>query len=573
MALALAQGSAAAEARTRVRAMVSAAHPLATQAGLAVLESGGNAVDAAVAVQAVLNVVEPQSSGIGGGCFLLFYDALTRRVIALDGREEAPAGVRPDMFLDASGKPVPFYPDRITGGRGVGVPGSLAALHKAWRQYGSGSIPWAKLWERAIELARDGFPISPVLAEEIEQERERLALFPASRAIFLRADGTSKQEGEILVQKNLAETFRRIARQGPAVFYRGIIARNIVQTVRESPLHPGVLVLADLASYRACLRTPVSGSYRGYQIYGMPPPSSGGIAALEALNLLEEYPLEDLIREGETFVRIFSQAQRIAFMDRKHCLADADFVDIPRSKLISKKWARSRMRLIRHSSSTREEIARRLGLAGNESTSHISIMDALGNALAMTTTIEHYFGSAMVVPGRGFVLNNELTDFDAEPHRAFGRRRVPSLNRVESERKPRRTAVDIPASLGGKRPLSSMSPTLVFKDGKPYASLGSPGGTQIIGVVLNVLVNLIDFHMSAEEAVHAPRLIHRGQGIEVEEEFFRNNPWMATWQSKGILVEVREPFGDLQLVLVENPEEGWLSGASDPRGEGTTQGI
>lgn len=549
---------------------VASAHPLATEAGVEILEEGGNAVDAAVAIQAVLNVVEPQSSGIGGGCFLLYYSAATGRTAAIDGREEAPRQVYPELFLDAKrGEPIPFYPDRITGGRAVGVPGCVAALHKAWERYGSGRLKWRHLFRRAIDLADKGFPISGRLAEAIQGERDRLILFPDSRRIFLNPDGSPRAEGEILVQTNLAQTFRLIARHGPSVLYEGELARDIVKAVRESPVSPGLMSMEDLAGYQAPERNPVSGSYRGLTLYSMPLPSSGGVTVIEALNILEAFPVGAMGREDAEFIHLFSEAQKLAFADRNRYLGDADFTDIPLRDLLSKEWASSRGEAIRPGEvASQRAVAQPLALLGNTTTSHISIADAEGNVLAMTTTIEHIFGSALTVPGRGFILNNELTDFEARPY-GENDSSVLAPNRVEGGLLSRRTSIDIPSSLGGKRPLSSMSPAILFKDGKPFAALGSPGGTQIIGIVLNLIVNLVDFQMSAADAIRAPRILNRNGPLELEAEWFGDREPVSGLRGMGHEVIEREPFGNAQLVLIR--EDGEPEGASDPRGEGKAQ--
>lgn len=537
-------------------ATVVSANARASRAGMAVLREGGNAIDAAVAVQMVLTVVEPQSSGIGGGCFLVYYQKSSGKIIVIDGREAAPRAIQPDIFLDASGQPLPFYPERITGGRAVGVPGCVRALYKAWENYGSAKIPWDRLFRDGVDLAEKGFPVSKRLAEAIQGERARLALFPASREIFLD-NGEPKRESDILIQKDLAGTLQSLA-NGPAVFYEGIIARDMVQAVRESPLAPGFLSLEDLKKYEAVIREPVSGTYRGFRIYSMPPPSSGGITLLESLNMLESFPVDQMSRDSAEFIHLFSEVQKLAFADRNHYLADPDFTSPPVKELISKDLASKRIQSLdsRHAINGKAapvEVVVPVKL-GNTSTSHISIADSDGNLLAMTTTIEHIFGSGMVVPGRGFVLNNELTDFDAAPY-LDAEKKNPSPNRVQE----------------GKRPLSSMTPTLIFRDGKPYASLGSPGGTQIIGTVLNLIVNLIDFKMSAEEAMSAPRIINRNGPLEMEKDLFENEILINGLKAMGHEILMRESFGNAQLLVFEDPKTGKFAAVSDPRGEGSAE--
>lgn len=546
--------------------IVVSAHPEATRAGTAVLKEEGNAVDAAAAVQFALNAVEPQSSGIGGGCFILFYQARTRKVIVVDGREEAPRRAFPEMFLDPEGKEVPFYPERITGGNSVGVPGCLAALHKAWKNFGSGKISWARLFEDALRLAEEGFPVSAKLAGAIEGERARLALFPASQAIFLDAEGNGLKEGARLVQKDLASTFRVLQAQGPEAFYQGEIARDIVRAVRESPVNPGLMSLEDLREYQAPLRRPLRGTYRGYEIFSMPPPSSGGVTVIETLNILEPFALRAMNPSGAEFVHVFSEAQKMAFADRNRYLGDPDFVAVPVDRLLSKDLAAAKSAAIDlRKASTAAEPSVLIGL-GNNSTSHVSIIDGEGNFLAMTTTIEHIFGSGLTVPGRGFILNNELTDFSASPFLDAGKK-IPAPNQVEGGRKKRAGSLDLAESEGGKRPLSSMSPTLIFREGRPIAALGSPGGTQIIGIVLNVMVRLLDFARSPEEAVGAPRILNRNGPLELEKEFFADPLLVGALRALGHDLIMREPFGNAQLAMLADGGSR-VAGASDPRGEG-----
>jgi len=540
---------------------VASANPMATEAGLHILKQGGNAIDAAIAAQMVLTVVEPQSSGIGGGCFILYSDNQKQTVIALDGREEAPRSAWPEMYLDDAGEPIPFFPDRITGGRAVGVPGTVRATHKAWRLYGSGRIEWAALFETAITTASEGFAVSAGLARAIEGQSQRLLLFPESRTTFFSEAGEPLKTGSLLIQSNLANTLKLIAQQGPQVYYEGGIARDIVAAVNQSAVNPGQMVLDDLENYRAPLREPIQSKYRGWTLYGMPPPSSGGTTVAEALNVLELLPTTGLKRDSDEFIRLFSEAQRVAFEDRNQSLGDADFTEVPIARLLSAEWAESRRGAILRATKVIE------GDDDNQnlSTSHISVIDAEGNMVSMTTTIEHIFGSGIVVPNRGFVLNNELTDFSARPNLLD----VPHPNRPEGRRQLRRTSLDGSDSMGGKRPLSSMSPTLIFKDGVPFAALGSPGGTQIIGIVLNAIVNLIDFGMEPQAALSVGRVIQRARGLEIERLLFKDGDasevsLTPTW---------REPFGNAQIVALWPFKSGEIKGASDPRGEGMMRGL
>jgi len=546
--------------------MVSSAHPAATQAGLEILKAGGNAVDAAIAVQAVLNVVEPQSSGIGGGCLLLFYDRSAKEVVALDGREEAPASAFPEMFLDAGKNPVPFYPDRITGGKAAGVPGCLKTLHKMWLRCGSGEILWEDLFKRAIEIAEEGFSVSPRLAEAISGEQDRLKLFRASRALFFSEDGTPKREKEILTAPELAQTFRLVAEKGPSVFYEGAIAEDIVRAVNSSPVNPGKMTLEDLKEYEAPFRSPLKGKYRGLDVYTVPSPSAGGISLLESLNILESFDPASMEREGAEFIRLFSEIQRVVFQDRSHFLGDSDFTDVPAEKLLSGEWALEKRGELRLADAPAAEAPE---AHGNTTTSHISIVDGNGNVLSMTTTIEHIFGCGMVVPGRGFILNNELTDFDAIPW-LEDHPETPAPNRPEGKRSARKTSLDIPKSAGGKRPSSSMTPVILFENGAPVIALGSPGGTQITSIVLNVLVNLLDFKMNPQDAMAAPRILYRKGPLELEENFFKNEALIGELKRTGYEITSRKPFGNAQLIVLR---DGRMDGAADPRGEGKAEGF
>lgn len=552
-----------------VQCRISSANPAATQAGLSVMKSGGNAVDAAIAVQAVLNVVEPQSSGIGGGCFLLFYDSVEKNVAVLDGREEAPRSTTPEMFLGPDNRPVPFYPDRVTGGKPVGVPGCLKALHKMWLIYGSGKIPWEDLFAPAIELAEKGFQVSPRLAEAIESEKDRLKLFPASLALFFTGNETPKKEGDILISPDLAQTFRLVARKGPYVFYEGEIADDILKAINASPVNPGSMTREDLTDYEAPFRKPLSGTYRGLDVYTTPSPSAGGTSLLECLNILALFDVPRMNRSDPEFVRLFSEVQRVVFLDRSSFLGDGDFSGTPAEDLLTKEWAVEKKKALSLIGRLSNLPATEPEKHGNTTTSHISIVDPAGNVLSMTTTIEHIFGCAMVVPGRGFVLNNELTDFDALPW-LESNPEAPAPNRPEGVRRPRKTSLDIPESLGGKRPSSSMTPVILFEDGKPVIVLGSPGGTQITSIVLNVLVNLIDFKMSPKEAMAAPRILYRKGPLELEEALFKNSVFIDQLKQMGYEIIPRKPFGNAQLIVIS---DGGFYGAADPRGEGRSDGF
>ena len=439
--------------------MIAAANPHAARAGLEMLRAGGGAVDATIAAQLVLTLVEPQSSGIGGGAFLLHYAAAAREVAAYDGRETAPAAVTPKLFLRTDGKPMRFR-EAVIGGRSVGVPGVLRMLETAHRDHGR--LPWKRLFDPAIRLADEGFFVSPRLNKMIRRAKG-LDAIPATRRYFLTADGRPLPVGTRLRNPAYAETLRRIADGGADAFYTGEIAADIVAAVRNAPRNPGLLAMPDLAGYRAKTRAPLCRPYREVRICGMPPPTSGGVAVLQILGLLEGFDMGALGPGSADAVHLFTQASRLAYADRRVYLADSDFVDVPVAGLLDSGYLAARRKLIDPSRDMGKAIAGRppgatARLPGEAlelvSTSHLSVVDADGNAVSMTTSIESAFGSRVMV--RGFLLNNQLTDFSFRPV-IDGR---PVANRVQP----------------GKRPRSSMSPTLVLDPDITSDPLPGSGG-------------------------------------------------------------------------------------------------
>ncbi len=534
--------------------MVAAANPLAAEAGRDILRRGGSAVDAAIAMQMVLNLVEPQSSGIGGGGFLLHYDAESGEVAAYDGRETAPAGATAGMFLRPNGTPKGFF-EAAVGGGGVGVPGLLRMLETAHARHGR--LAWADLFTPAIRLAEDGFGVSPRLHELIARDRH-LKTFPATAAYFYRADGRPRDAGEILVNRPLARTLGAIAKGGADVFYRGAIARDIVSAVRRATANPGVMSEQDLAGYGAKARRAICRPYRVWRVCGMPPPSSGGVATLQALGILEAFELSALKPGSAAAVHLVSEASRLAFADRNRYLGDPDFVAVPVAALLDPAYLSRRAALI----SPRQTMGRALpgAVAGGDvpppaqapahdpaSTTHISVIDGAGNAVAFTSSIENVFGSRVMV--RGFLLNNQLTDFSFRPE-VDGR---PVANR--------------PAP--GKRPLSSMSPTLVF-DGQHrlVMTLGSPGGQRIIGYVLKTLVATLDWGLELQQAIDLPNHVNRNGPTEIEAETPLAGVERAL-KAMGHEVEVRELGSGLHGVMVTG---SGLAGGADSRREGAALG-
>jgi gamma-glutamyltranspeptidase / glutathione hydrolase len=558
--------------------MVSTASYHATMAGLETLRAGGNAFDAAAVVQLVLTVTEPYASGIGGGLFMMLYDAEAGEVISIDGREEAPKAFHPDAFRDSRGRLLP-YVEQATGGHAVGVPGTLAAVAHLLET--RGTISLAEALQPAIRIARDGFIITEPFARSLETHFERLRRYPESRALFSRPNGGPLQEGDFFRNPDLARTFELIAEHGIEIFYRGEIARDIVETVRGDERRPGLITLEDLANYRPVRREPVSVEYNGHTVYGMNMPSSGGPTIAKMLNLLEQAGFADKPAGSADSLHLLIEAQNIAFADRNRFMADADFIDVPVAGIIDKDYARSRAAMIdleralptpvpagRPAGAPHVQLDRPNPVEGI-STTHFSIVDRQRNVASVTTTIEQHFGSALVVPGRGFLLNNELTDFDVAARDDDGRL-LP--NAPEGGWRPRRSALGEDAETeGAKRPRSSMTPTIVLRDGQPVLALGSPGGSRIIGITLNVLVNVIDHGMEIQSAINQPRIVSRNGPAEMETPLYRQEEVRRTLESRGFTIRDGEAFGSVQAIQID--ADGWLRGAADPRREGLALGF
>jgi gamma-glutamyltranspeptidase/glutathione hydrolase len=541
------------EADRATEHMVAAANPLAAQAGLDILRAGGSATDAAIAIQLVLNLVEPQSSGIGGGAFLLHWDAGTRALASLDGREAAPAAATPERFLGPDGEPMEFM-EAVVGGRSVGVPGTLRLMEVAHERWGR--MPWAQLFEPAIRLAEEGFAISPRLAGLVAQD-EFLAQDPRARATFFQADGTPKAAGTRLANPAFAQTLRRIAAEGADAFYTGEIAQDIVATVTGHPANPGDLTLADLEGYRVVERQPVCGEYRVYTVCGMGPPSSGAIAIQQMLDVVETTDMAAL-GLGPEAVHWFAEAGRLAFADRARYLGDPDFVSVPVRGLLDQGYLGDRARLVDPRRSMGEAEAGdppfQTGLPSmssdgiEEGTSHISVVDGDGNAVSMTTTIESAFGARLMAEG-GFLLNNELTDFAFVPVEDG----QPVANRIEP----------------GKRPRSSMAPTMVFDAfDRVYVVTGSPGGSQIINFVGKTLVAILDWNLDPQVAVDLPNFGSRNGPTELEAGTEAEG-WRAALEAMGHEVTVMEMTSGIQAIVVT---PAGLVGGADTRREGVAIG-
>jgi gamma-glutamyltranspeptidase / glutathione hydrolase len=533
--------------------MIAAANPLATEAGARVLREGGTAADAMVAVQAVLGLVEPQSSGLGGGGFLIWFDAASGTLTTLDGRETAPLAARPQLFLDAGGQPLQFF-DAVVGGLSVGTPGTPRLMEEAHRRWGRAN--WSHLFGDAIGLAENGFEVSERLAGVIAADGERLARFPATAAYFL-PDGKPLQVGALLRNPAYARTLRALAEQGANAFYSGPIAENIVRTVHDAAGNPGVLAAIDLTLYRVVERKPVCVTYRARDVCGMGPPSSGALTIGQILGMLRGFDLAALGPDSPKAWRLIGDASRLAFADRGRYMADTDFVPMP-SGLLSDTYLADRAKLLETDKALPEALPGNpqwdhAQLQGDDgaielpSTSHISIVDSFGNALAMTTTIENGFGSRLMTPD-GYLLNNELTDFSFATHDEEGR---PVANRVEP----------------GKRPRSSMSPTIVLHDGKPVLVIGSPGGSNIIGYVAQAIIAHLDWGMDVQKAVSMPHLLVRSSSFEVESGTTAealSGPLTAL----GYTVKAGDQNSGLQAIAIGDG----LTGGADPRREGVALG-
>jgi len=529
-------------------AMVSTANPHASTAAIEILRRGGSAIDAAIAAQLVLGLVEPQSSGLGGGAFLLHWDAGSETVEAYDGRETAPAAARPDLFLKPDGTPMPFM-EAVVGGRAVGVPGLVAMLAMAHRDHGV--LDWASLFEPAIELAETGFTVSPRLHAMISA-MDRLAEDPAARAYFYADTGPGVSPlpvGHRLRNPAYARTLRIIAEQGPEGFYHGEIAEAIVAAV-TGHANPGAMTLEDLAGYEAKKREPVCRPYRGYRVCGMPPPSSGGLTTAMILGLLEPFALPAMRPGSPTTVHLISEASRLAYADRARYMADSDFVTVPVEVLTDPRYIADRARLIHPGRSMGVAEAGRLDWQtapakemSRASTTHLAIVDGRGNAVSLTSSIEGPFGAHVMAAG--FLLNNQLTDFSFVPERNG----MAVANAVA----------------GGKRPRSSMAPTLVFApDGGLFAALGSPGGSRIIAYVAQTLVGLIDWGLPMQEAIDLPRHVNRNGVTELEAGTTLAGHADAL-RALGHEVEIRPLTSGLHGIRLT---AGGMDGGADRRREG-----
>jgi gamma-glutamyltranspeptidase/glutathione hydrolase len=530
--------------------MVASEQGLATQVGLDILKQGGNAIDAAVAVGFALAVVLPNAGNIGGGGFMVLHDDKTGKDIAIDFREIAPAKASRDMYLDNQGNVIDgkslFTHDAS------GVPGTVAGMEYALKKWGT--MPLSKVLEPAIKLADKGFIVSDVLAQTLKEEKSTLGKWSSSKAIFFK-NGEPLKSGDLLVQKDLAKSLRLIAKQGAKAFYQGEIATKIA---REMQSQGGTMTLEDLKAYKVVERQPIIGDYRGYKVVTMPPPSSGGVHLIEILNMLEHYPIkEDGVNSAKN-IHHMAESMKLAYADRSEYLGDPDFVKIPVTGLTSKAYANERVKTIDENKATLSSNIKPGKPQPYESdqTTHFSVMDKAGNAVAVTYTLNLNFGSGIVVEGTGILLNNEMDDFSVKPGvpNAFGLVGG-TANAIEAK----------------KRPLSSMTPTIVMKNNKPWLVTGSPGGARIITTVLQSVVNMIDHEMNPAEAIITPRVHHQWLPDELRVEEGISPDTIKLLQDKGHKVVTKAPMGRIQIIQAD---DSGFYGYSDPRNpDGKTLGF
>ena len=540
------------------KAVVSAAHPLASEAGLSILKQGGSAADAAIATMLALTVVEPQSSGIGGGGFIVYQPA-KGPMGTVDGREKAPGVASAKQFLDDAGKPLPFM-KAATGGRSVGVPGNVAAAAQAHKRWGK--LPWAKLFEPAIRLA-EGFPISPTMARFIAFGQDSLKQAgPEGRALYYDKDGAPLRAGTTFRNDRLAAALRLIAKDGPDAFYKGAIAQSIVKTVSTADANPTAMTLADLAAYKAEARAPVCGTYRQYKVCGMAPPSSGGVGVLAMLKQLERFDMAGLGKDNPVAWHLFGESQRLAYADREKWIGDPAFVAVPTKGLADPAYLGARSALI----SAGDRMARaeagmpagaptaRVNAADNEvaGTTNFAVADAAGNVTTWTSTVEKTFGSGLVA--EGFVLNNELTDFNFAPEDQGAL----TANHVQP----------------GKRPRSAMSPTIVYDaSGKAILAIGAAGGVTIIAQVTKAIIGVLDWGLPVDEAIAMPQLIAIGDRFAVEKGTMLEAmiPAFTGMGHKPVATALPLKLNGVQRV--GNGKSGGWRGGADARGEGRPAGY
>ena len=525
--------------------MVASQEAQATRIGLEILQRGGNAIDAAVAVGFALAVTLPRAGNLGGGGFMMIHHAESGETVALDYREKAPAAAHRDLYLDEAGE-VDKQKARFSY-HSVGVPGSVAGLALALERFGSMTL--AQVLAPAIRLAADGIVVTPDLAGSLRARQERLSAWPATKAIFFKPDGRSYGAGERLVQADLAWSLGLIAEEGPSAFYDGEIGALIAE---DMAANGGLVTEEDLAAYEAVIRAPARGSYRGYEIASMPPPSSGGVHLVQILNILEGFPIGEMGHNGAETIHHMAEAMKLAYADRSEYLGDPDFAVVPIKGLTAKAYADQLRQLIDPAEARPAEAIRPGQPQPYESneTTHFSVMDKAGNVVSNTYTINFSYGTGIVAAGTGILLNNEMDDFSSKPGvpNAYGLIGG-AANAIEA----------------GKRPLSSMTPTIVFRDGEPWLATGSPGGSRIITTTLQVIMNMIDHGMNIAAATAAPRVHHQWLPDALRVEQGLSPDTLTLLEMKGHAIEVKNAMGSTQSI--QRTDQGFY-GASDPRRPG-----
>ncbi|MEJ6522209.1 gamma-glutamyltransferase [Shewanella bicestrii] len=526
--------------------MVASQEALASRTGIEILKQGGNAVDAAVAVAFSLAVTLPRAGNIGGGGFMLVHLAKENKTIAIDYREMAPSKAKKDIFLDENGDAVTKLSREH--GLAVGVPGTVMGMSLALEKYGT--MTMAQVTAPAIKMAQEGISVTPDLAVSLAGLKRRMSQWPSTAAIFYKADGSDYQVDDILKQPELAHSLQLIAEKGTKGFYEGETAEKLVKAVQDAG---GIMTLADLQHYKAVEREPVRGQYRGYDVVSMPPPSSGGVHIIEMLNVLQQFPIDQFGHNTAQTIHVMAETMKHAYADRSEYLGDPDFYKVPVKQLTNKDYAQKIASQIALNKTTPSTEIKPGNLAPYESdqTTHFSVVDKWGNAVSNTYTLNFSYGSGLVAKGTGILLNNEMDDFSAKPGTPNGYGLVGGdANAVE----------------GNKRPLSSMSPTIVMKDGKPFLVTGSPGGSRIITTTLQIIMNVIDHGLNIAEASNAARVHHQWLPDELRVESSLNRDTISLLEAKGHKVKVQSAMGSTQSIMVT--DQG-IFGASDPRHSGS----
>ncbi|KAB2487427.1 gamma-glutamyltransferase [Priestia endophytica] len=535
--------------------LVSASHPLAAEAGRKILEEGGNAVDAAAAIQLSLNVVEPMMSGIGGGGFMMIYDKDKKKITMIDSRETAPENVNSDLFLDESGNPLPFN-ERHTNGKAVAVPGTLKGVETALNKYGTMDL--SQVIAPAVKQAEKGVKVNWATAQYIEENKEKLEKYQTAADVFV-PNGKPLKEGDTLTQPDLAKTFKLIQKQGSQAFYTGEIGKALVKEVQK---RGGTMTEEDLKDYVVKERKPIESTYRGFKVVSAAPPSSGGTTVQQILKLMEGYDVQQMGVNSPEYLQHLIEAMHLSYADRAAYMADEDFYDVPTQGLLDERYIEERRKLINADKTTvNVKEGDPWKFEGKENppqvkvneehpigqTTHFSVVDKWGNMVSYTTTIEQVFGSGIMVPGYGFMLNNEMTDFDATPG---------GVNQVEPK----------------KRPRSSIAPTIVLKDDQPFMAIGSPGGPTIIASVAQTIMNVIDYKMPIQEAILTPRIYTSGYPTVRWEPGIDQNTRLELMAKGNGFEEKPENIGNVQAVIYDY-ETGQMYGGADNTREGTVLGV